>query len=86
MASTTTISLAKAAAAIGTDRSVLRRALNRFGLRDRRADGQRVLPAEVVNLFARTRKQSGYLYPRGIDTRDALLRAANAQCGEGHAA
>jgi hypothetical protein len=86
MASTTTIPLAKAADAIGTDRSVLRRACNRFGIRERQPDGQRIIPAEVVRLFAQTRRQSGYLYPRGIDTRDALLRAANAQCGEGHAA
>jgi hypothetical protein len=85
MQTTNSIPLSRAARAIGTAPSVLRRALNRFSINEKQ-NGQRVIPAEVVRLFAQTRRQSGYLYPRGIDTRQALLRAANAQCGEGHAA
>jgi hypothetical protein len=73
----TAVLLAKAAKTIGVERQTLRRACNRLGLRDRRPDGQRVIPAEVVRLFARTRQFSGYLYPKNINSLDSLLRAAN---------
>jgi ATP-dependent DNA ligase len=75
---TNSITLSQAAPIIGAVPSVVRRALNRFSLTEKR-DGERVIPAEVVRLFARTRRHSGYLYPRNIETLDALLRAANAE-------
>jgi hypothetical protein len=71
------ITLAKAALAIPTDQSCLRRALNRFGIVERQADGQRVIDPRIVQLFAETKRTSGYLYPRTIDTRDKLLAAAS---------
>jgi hypothetical protein len=73
----TAVPLAKAAETIGTDRQTLRAVCNRLGFRDRQSDGQRVIPAEVVQLFAQTRQYSGYFHPRSINTRDALLRAAS---------
>jgi hypothetical protein len=79
------IPLSEAARSIGAAPSVLRRALNRFSLNEKE-NGQRVVPAEVARLFARTRRQSGYLYPRNIDTLDALLQAASAERGDGRAA
>ena len=47
-----TVSLAEAAERIGTDRQTLRAVCNRLGFRDRQSDGQRVIPAGVVQLFA----------------------------------
>jgi hypothetical protein len=82
MPTTNSIPLSQAARTIGAAPSVLRRALNRFSLNEKQ-NGQRVIPTEVAHLFARTRQQSGYLYPRNIDSLDALLRAANAECGSG---
>jgi hypothetical protein len=73
----TNVSLAEAAEVIGTDRQTLRAVCNRLGLRDRQADGQRVLPLEIVQLFRRTRQFSGYFHQRSVNTREALLRAAN---------
>jgi hypothetical protein len=70
--------LAKAAEAIPTDPSCLRRALNRFGLVDRQDDGQRVIDTRIVALFAQNKRASGYLYPKAIDTLDKLLAAASA--------
>jgi hypothetical protein len=72
------IPLSQAARTIGAAPSVVRRACDRFSLNEKRA-GQRVIPVEVAHLFARTRRQSGYLYPRNIDSLAALLRAANAE-------
>ena len=74
---TAAIPLVQAARAIPTDPSSLRRALNRFGLNDRQDDGQRIVDPRVVRLFQYTKKTSGYLYPRAIDTRDKLLAAAS---------
>jgi len=79
------IPLSQAARTIGAAPSVLRRALNRFSLNEKQ-NGQRVVPAEVARLFARNRRQSGYLYPRNIDTLDELLRVASAERGDGRAA
>jgi hypothetical protein len=85
MPTTNSIPLSQAARTIGAAPSVLRRALNRFSLNEKQ-NGQRVIPAEVAHLFARTRRESGYLYPRNIDTLDELLRVASAERGDGRAA
>jgi hypothetical protein len=86
MPTTNSIPLSQAARTIGAAPSVLRRALNRFSLNEKQ-NGQRVVPAEVARLFARTRRESGgYLYPRNIDSLDALLQAASAERGDGRAA
>lgn len=71
------IPLAQAAKTISIDKSSLRRALNRFGIVDRQDDGQRVIDPRIVALFAQTRRTSGYLYPRTIDTLDKLLATAS---------
>ena len=44
----TTVSLATAAEAIGTDLQTLRAVCNRLGLRDRQSDGHCALPVDVV--------------------------------------
>jgi hypothetical protein len=74
---TTTIPLTEAARTIGADYSVLRRALTRFGLINHPSDGQRVMDARIVRFFAHSRRASGYLYPRDINTLDKLLAAAS---------
>jgi hypothetical protein len=73
----TTIPLTEAARATGADYSVLRRALNRFGLIDHQDDGQRVIDARIARFFAHSRQISGYLYPRSIDTPAKLWAAAS---------
>ena len=70
------IPLVQAALLIPTDPSSLRRVLNRFGLNDRRDDGQRVVDRPIVQLFQQTKEASGYLCPHWIRTRDDLLAAA----------
>jgi hypothetical protein len=73
----TTIPLTEVARATGADYSVLRRALNRFGLIDHQDDGQRVIDARIARFFAHSRQISGYLYPRSIDTPAKLWAAAS---------
>jgi hypothetical protein len=75
---TATIPLTEAARTIGADYSVLRRALNRFGLIAHPSNGQRrVMDARIVRLFAHYRRTSGYLYPKHIDTVEKLRAAAS---------
>jgi hypothetical protein len=76
-----TIPLARAARTIPTDPSSLRRALNRFGIVERGDDGQRMVDERIVKLFQRTKRSSGYLYPRTIDTRAKLMSAAVRHAG-----
>ena len=74
---TGTITLTQAARTIGTDLSVLGRALNRFGIIDHRDDGQRVVDPRIVRFFAQTKRASGYFYPKNVDTLNKLLKAAS---------
>jgi hypothetical protein len=75
---TATIPLTEAARTIGTDYSVLRRALNRFGLIEHPSNGQRrVMDARILRFFAQTKRASGYLYPKSIDTVEKLIAAAS---------
>jgi hypothetical protein len=75
---TATIPLTQAARTIGADYSVLRRALNRFGLIEHPSNGQRrVMDARIVRFFAHSRRTSGYLYPKSINTVEKLLGAAS---------
>jgi hypothetical protein len=75
---TATIPLTEAARTIGADYSVLRRALNRFGLIEHPSNGQRrVMDVRIARFFAHSRRASGYLYPRDINTIDKLLEAAS---------
>jgi hypothetical protein len=74
----TTIPLTEAAREIGSDYSVLRRALNRFGLIEHPSNGQRrVTDVRIARLFAHYRRTSGYLYPKNIDTVEKLKNAAS---------
>jgi hypothetical protein len=77
------IPLARAARAIPTDQSSLRRALNRFGIFEYGDDGQRQLDERIVRLFHHSKKKSGYLYPRSVDTLDKLMSAAIRHSGGG---
>jgi hypothetical protein len=74
-----TTTLTQAARTIGTDLSVLRRALNRFGIIDHQEDGQRVVDPRIVRFFAQTKRASGYFYPKSINTLDKLLKAAKLE-------
>ncbi len=67
------IPLIQAARTISTDPSSLRRALNRFGLLDRRDDGQRVVDERIVRLFARRPRSTYYDAPRRIAANIAKL-------------
>lgn len=81
------VTLAEASRASGTPDATIRRAMDKFGLIDRTADGrQRLLPAEVAELFAHSRRSFGYLYPRKIKNRDALLAEAKRFTSENRAA
>jgi hypothetical protein len=72
-----TTTLAQAARTIGTTLSVLRRALNRFGLIEHQEDGQRVVDPRIVRFFAQTKKASGYFYPKSISDLDKLWKAVS---------
>jgi hypothetical protein len=74
---TALIPFAEAARAIPTDPTSLRRACNRFGLFQYGDDRQRRVPEGVVALMRRSKQNSGYLYPRHINTLDKLLAAAS---------
>ena len=77
------ITLAEASRASGTPDATIRRAMDKFGLTDRTADGrQRLLPTQVAELFAHSRRAFGYLYPRKIKNRDALLAEAERLASE----
>jgi hypothetical protein len=69
------ITLTEAARTIPSHPAALRKTLNQFGLTERRSDGQRIIPADLVWFFKEMKRLSGYMYPFHVRTRDDLLAA-----------
>ena len=65
------VSLSEAAREIGANTSyeVLRRAVNRLGAGRKDERGRITISSALVKAFKAERKRSGYLHPRGAETR-----------------
>lgn len=61
---------------LGCHPNFLRSTLNMFEIRERAEDGQRTIPDDIAQLFRITRRLSGYIHPRGAETRADLEAAA----------
>jgi hypothetical protein len=72
---TQNVTVMEASRFIPTHPVALRRILKQFGFMERREDGQRILPEDLVLFFREMKRISGYSYPRSCKTRADLLDA-----------